>query len=226
MDDTISDGETVLSVGEADPKPFGVYPLITEQLRLGRILHGFRSGGGLRVFSFADDGIGYGEHPYAEQAMDLLEEDLAAGGRDYNDVYGKVHPHFVTGSSTPSSEVDRWVRAGNDFDVGYYPDGRFVFASSWGTEAIPRALYAQVIESRIPVCHVDERGYIFAVFPSTLPNGDKSACGRIVEPTHDECRRRGIFDPYEIKRGIWIEDDTFEGMLAKMEAELPKYWRA
>jgi hypothetical protein len=90
---------------------------IDEALEQGLSLRGFRSGGGLRVVRLEEHNSlkGYGEHPNLEEALRHLNEDYAAGGREYSDVYGPIHPHYLTGSSTPTSELDAHILGGNKF---------------------------------------------------------------------------------------------------------------
>ena len=59
----------------------------------------------------------YGEAPNIEEALQYLEEDIRAGGRSYGEVYGKLHPHYLTGSSLSTSNIDYWLRRGCTFDI-------------------------------------------------------------------------------------------------------------
>jgi len=84
-------------------------------------LHGFRSGGGLRVIRITKAGklTGYGENLDIMNALLHAEEDYFAGGRQYPDVYGedKIHPHYLTGSSTSTDKLDEWILAGHTIDA-------------------------------------------------------------------------------------------------------------
>jgi len=53
--------------------------------------------------------VGYGEHPHIQDALSHLNEDIAAGGRDYDEVYGKIKPCYITGSLEASSTLDDWL---------------------------------------------------------------------------------------------------------------------
>lgn len=94
-------------------------PHIEQALLSGATMHAFLSGGGLRVVRVTKNEklIGYGEHPHIEGALHHTNDDIKAGGRPYNEVYGKLKPYYITGSSTPSCPLDRWVRQGHTFDV-------------------------------------------------------------------------------------------------------------
>ena len=85
----------------------------------GATLHGFRSGGGLRVFR-VDNGpvlLGYGEHPQAQDALAHTELWLEKCP-EYEDFYGKKFPHYYTGSSSSGNCVlDQWLLKGNTIDV-------------------------------------------------------------------------------------------------------------
>lgn len=130
-------------------------PALEAELRNGLRLHAFRSGGGLRVIYLADDGHGpcspngkgYGEHPNIEEAIRLAEEDCAAGGREYEEVYGKLVPQFLTGTSNPSSPLDRWILMGRAFDVKF-EQGEFVFCSEFICERnTPKEIREQVVKA-------------------------------------------------------------------------------
>ncbi len=92
---------------------------IEKALKKGSKMHGFRSGGGLRVIRIEGNGKlkGYGEHPNVEDALSHANEDLSFGGRIYNAVYGVIKPHYLTGSSHTTSSLDEWLYVGNSFDA-------------------------------------------------------------------------------------------------------------
>lgn len=89
-------------------------------------IHGFMSGGGLRVLAIQSlvgkKDIAYGEHVTYSQALGVLTEDLARGGISYCQMY-RVHgepglrPHYYTGQSTPEPGLDEQIRRGNSFDA-------------------------------------------------------------------------------------------------------------
>jgi hypothetical protein len=102
---------------------------IEKALREGCKVRAFLSGGGLRVIRIEDaehELKGYGEHPHAEEALQHADDDYAAGGREYSDVYGGTEPHYLTGSTTTVGELDAWVRTGSTFHAVTEGDG-FVF---------------------------------------------------------------------------------------------------
>lgn len=97
------------------------YPNLTKALLRGAEGKAWRSGGGLRVVNMsvkdsdADDAkaieIGYGEHPDLLEALRHADEDVAAGGRDYKEVYGKIYDNYVTGSTKSETAVDQAVKS-------------------------------------------------------------------------------------------------------------------
>jgi hypothetical protein len=105
--------------------------VITTALQGEAKLHGFRSGGGLRVLRLGDF---YGEAPTFEDALALLADDIRAGGRDYADVYGKLVPHYVTGNCAASSPVDLVLLRGCCVDA--WREGVDVVATLGGYEEL------------------------------------------------------------------------------------------
>ncbi len=125
---------------------------IEQALRDGHNLHAFRSGGGLRVVYVRKPApacpetaeIGYGEHPYVEEALRHCGEDIQAGHRDYKAVYGGKYDHYLTGSASPSSELDRWLLNGHSFDIRFQ-GGQFVFEGGYLYQRrLPKEVEAQL----------------------------------------------------------------------------------
>lgn len=134
-----------ISKKECRPTKISEYPSLENKLKKNHSIHGFRSGGGLRVVRLEkcenDSKRGsleaYGEHPYVYNALQHLEEDCAAGGREYNKVYGPIHDHYLTGAYAESGcNFDAWACAGNGFDI-FYRDGEFVFESEYRKDYRP-----------------------------------------------------------------------------------------
>lgn len=104
-------------------------PGITLALIRGNRLHGFLSGSGLRVIRIEGEGdrlTGYGEHPHVTDALLHASEDYLTGRRNYKYVYGKKYPHYLTGSSESTSDLDSWLLQGNTIDAYKRPDGETV----------------------------------------------------------------------------------------------------
>lgn len=96
---------------------------IQHALQDGLKLHGFSSGGRLRVLSLdnnKDKQLYYGEGVDFHSALRILGDDVVAGGRKYKDVYGdgKIETAYWTGRyPTPGDVVDTWIYQGHGFDV-------------------------------------------------------------------------------------------------------------
>jgi len=67
-------------------------------------------------------GLAYGEHPNIEPALTLAELDCSLGGQPYEEVYGKITPHYLSGSAKASSSLDRWILVGRSFDISWDRD--------------------------------------------------------------------------------------------------------
>ncbi len=147
---------------------------IETALRAGGRLHGFRSGGGLRVISIQEQDKlrGYGEHPRVDDALLHANEDFLAGGRPYNEVYGKTKLHYLTGSQSFTSPLDLWILRGRTIDA--YFEGKQVFvelkALSENTE-VPKRVVNYIKRTGKPVLWMS-RGHWYDTEPSEFPNGE------------------------------------------------------
>ena len=119
------------------------YEHIEKALRDGYKIHGFRSGGGLRVLSMEKKGekkTFYGESCNLNDALRILNDDIKAGGREYSKVYGKKETHYLTGSYAREDDpLDAWVCGGNKFDVhfennAFVDSGQLMFVIDMSTE--------------------------------------------------------------------------------------------
>lgn len=118
-------------------------------------IHAFRSGGGLRVLRLecGDDLLGYGESIQFDEALKNLENDTAAGGRKYNEVYGKLTPHYLTGTSEVSSNIDRWLLMGRSFDIRnfHFGDEPYEFKSEFSSDLDFKQYHQAALDSTTPV---------------------------------------------------------------------------
>ena len=173
--------------------PSKTIEVIEGALRSGAKLHAFLSGGGLRVLSLDLDGkrVGYGEHPNVEEAFTHLAEDFEAGNRPYKEVYGKLHTHYLTGSSETTSALDAWVCQGSKFDA-YEQDGLFVFVlSGHGHTEMSKDMEERATNGE--TIRWSHRGYTFESWPSVFPgNGEKCCVTSILESPEG----RGGADPW------------------------------
>lgn len=155
---------------------------IEKALQEGNRIHGFLSGGGLRVVRIELDGVlkGYGEHPSVDHALRHADEDFLAGGRDYNAVYGGKHLHYLTGSTGVTSPLDSWVRQGRTFDT-YVRDGEVVLElHGYGETRTPQEVIKEVDEKRLPVTWAS-RGYTYETSKSRFPNGEPCHSTKIID---------------------------------------------
>ena len=155
---------------------------IEQALTYGCNIHGFLSGGGLRVVRIEQDGVlkGYGEHPHVDHALRHADEDYLAGGRDYHDVYGKKHFQYLTGSTSPNSPLDVWVRQGRTFDAEKLVGKIIVELHGYGETREPQEVMKQVNETGQPVSWAS-RGYTYETSRYTFPNGELGHSTRVLE---------------------------------------------
>jgi hypothetical protein len=146
-------------------------------------LHAFLSGGGLRVVRIEKNGTlkGYGEHPHIEEALAHADEDYAAGGRKYKDVYGedKIHTHYLTGSSTTSSTLDSWVHQGRTFDVWQENESVVVQLQGYKQLEHPEDLEKKVLKdgkSR----QFEQRGLIYEMSAMCFASGSPGISTKVV----------------------------------------------
>jgi len=155
---------------------------LEKSLEEGCKLHGFRSGGGLRVIRLEQEGNlrGYGEHPNVEDALSHADEDFLAGGREYKTVYGKSKPHYLTGSQTVTSPLDGWLIQGKTIDA-YMQEGEVVVElRGLARTETPEDIMEQVKQTEQPVTW-QNRGYTFETRPSKFPNGEPCYSTSILE---------------------------------------------
>jgi hypothetical protein len=170
-----------LSILPCTPQPLGSLLGLADAICAGARLHAFRSGGGLRVVRIERDGqlVAYGEHPYLEQALAYAEEDLAAGGCRYQEVYGKTRPHYLTGSSTPSSSLDRFVCRGPSFDVTC-EGGEFVFCAEFSHERrTPQDVIDRVLNLGIAIVFARD-GFVYQAERIRFANEERGVSTRVL----------------------------------------------
>jgi len=172
-----------------DEKKFEV---IEGALRKGGVMHAFMSGGGLRVMRIEKGRhgklLGYGEHPYADEALRHVAEDFAAGGRPYDKVYGTcnfdnpkkskkgIYDMYLTGASAPDGQLDAWIRKGSTFDARYV-DGQYeVDLRGWGEMRTPKDVIDRVTKTGKSETFKDERGNEYEASFMRFPGNGEPGC--------------------------------------------------
>jgi hypothetical protein len=157
--------------------------------------------------------IGYGEHPYIEEALRHADEDTAAGQRDYKKVYGKLYDHYYTGSASPSSDLDAWILRGRTFDVTHEA-GQFVaILKSIEDTTIPKDMQERVKQTGKKETFTS-RGYTYEITPCRFPNGEIGVSGRVLDTTLDK-NKAWMWDALRTGRGATILEALTNGMTAE-----------
>jgi len=148
-------------------------------------IHGFRSGGGLRVLysqprkETPNDvaAIPRGPRVYAEaiqvkEAWRILADDITAGGRDYLDVYGKTETHYLTGTTEASCGLDPFVLRGASLDVWVTNHSIWCRIDTYAEECAPPEMIDRACAGEQGLSWTDSRGFTFLF----VPNGDGRSC--------------------------------------------------
>lgn len=200
-------------------------------------LHAFRSGPGLRVTRVdstphADHANGterkewgYGEHPHVHEALRILADDLRAGCRDYDKVYGRVEPHYVTGSSTPHDVLDAWLLEGHTLRARFDATAQTFVVELVGMERhrTPMDIVQRVTGHGETIRWTDERGITRVATQGRFPNGDPS-CRVTVEnrPAGMPLSRTSMW--YATRTGTASNlADAIKAAFAAPKIESPRY---
>ena len=193
------------------------FPALDRALSEGAILHGFRSGGGLRVLRIerGDVLLGYGEHADVGGSLSLIEEDTAAGHRPYDQVYGVLHPHYLTGSSEAASVLDAVLLAGGKVDAWAEPSGSImVRAIRTMSTTFPEEIVREASETGRSVRHTS-RGYVFELVPTQDRDIHEI---RVVSVPHGGDATQAFF----CKVSFEGRGDDLAGALAALELSEPR----
>lgn len=155
---------------------------LDKALRDGACLRAFLSGGGLRVVCLERPTgtlVGYGEHPHLCDALSHAAEDYLAGGRPYKEVYGGSKPHYLTGSTTPNSDFDAWIRQGQTMDACCDRDQIVVALRGYEHQKTPESVQAKLGAGET-VCW-RARGYQFESAPARFGDGEIGWSTRVIE---------------------------------------------
>lgn len=186
-------------------------------LRDGARLHGFLSGGGLRVVALRKDDVdvGYGEHPHIEEALRILVEDYRAGGRPYAAVYGEIETHYLTGSPDPTTPLDAWVRRGCPVDAWWDVDAVVVELRSIEDLRTPLDVHLRARGGE--TVRWTARGYEYESCSCKFANGERGTETRTVsgpEPLsrawHWEAKRTGRGETFAHAVDVALAADPVE----------------
>ncbi|MEA1925790.1 MAG: hypothetical protein U9M90_00895 [Patescibacteria group bacterium] len=185
------------------PKKMPEFPGIHQGLSDGCKMHAFLSGGGLRVVCLDNDGkdVAYGEHPHIEEALDHLEEDFLAGGRPYEEVYGKLYPHYLTGSTLPTSNLDARIRRGETFDCWRERDEIIFELKGYAHTETPKNVLDQ-IERTGSAVQWRNRGYLYQTERTRFPSGDPAFSTKVISsPLNRDGANPWMYDVVKTGRG-------------------------
>lgn len=187
-------------------------------------IHAFSSGGGLRVVRIELDGKlkGYGEAPHVEDALAHADEDYISGGRRYENVYGKKYPHYLTGDTLSTSNIDYWIRRGSTFDAWQEGDLVVFELKGYHETGIPKDIRDRVLKSGEPETY-ENRGYTYCVERCRFANDELGTSCSVVEKPDD---KRSGADPWMYKitktgKGINFWQAMINAFYAH-EVEIPK----
>jgi len=184
---------------------------IENALRATGRLHAFLSGGGLRVVRIERKGklVGYGEHPNIEIALSHANRDAKKQTRPYSKVYGKKHPHYLTGSTSPSSELDKVILEGSTLDL-WHNGSEFVVEIRGSRQAkVPEAITHRVIETG-KAERWNERGFVFETSRDCFPSGEPCAKTRVLECPLGKSKSVWFYDFIKMGKAptLWAAIDT------------------
>ncbi len=164
------------------------HPEIEQALRDGHRLHGFRSGGGLRVINIENDAgetVAYGEAPHIEEALRHAAQDYALGHESYEKQYSgdnARYPHYLTGASEQSSPFDGEMSSGMKIDARRDPRNNDIAVALSGTKfgpEIPDGLQDYVTSTGNAAQFV-HRTITYEATPIRFASGDVGITTRVV----------------------------------------------
>lgn len=189
-------------------------PKIEQPLIDGHSIHGFSSGGGLRVVRIeTKDGelVGYGEAPQVEEAVAHAALDYQLGHEDYSRQYSGEearYTHYLTGTTEISSPLDGHLRWGHTLDV-VSRDGQVEVTLSGldQTPNVPQEVHDTVRATGEPATW-QERGITYSITASSFPNGEPCTSMKAVDNPEN-------LDPWMFSYSRTGRAETFEAAVAQ-----------
>lgn len=175
------------------------YPNIEQELRKGRVLHAFLSGGGLRVLTLLNEQgthVGYGEHPVLSEAFRLCEEDTLVGGKDYQELY-------LTGSSESEDEIDAWIRRGCSFDVKVQDEMVVAILYGWTRMQPPEGYHERALNGE-ETLEWTSRGFTYRIEPAEFPNGESCTATSVIAGVQESDANPWIWESTKTATGSTI----------------------
>ncbi len=136
----------------------------------------------------------------------LANRDTQAGGKPYGEVYGKEYPHFYTGSSKPSSNLDEWILRGNTLDIFQARNNVAVQLHRYQQTDFPQELVDQVIATGTPATWSSDRGFTYGIERFTFANNEPGVSGSVLDK------------PNGTKRDPWFYNVTKNGLGPTIDA--------
>lgn len=135
------------------------------------------------------------------------------GHREYSDVYGKIYPHYLTGTTDVSSNIDRWLLQGRSFDIRnlHHDNSPYEFESTFTHEIDSRKYFKELEQSGKFKLEVELDGIVYK-FYKTL----SGASAQVVE------NHSGL-DPWFRALKIQYRANTLENLLEEVNKKLT-YW--
>ena len=189
------------------PEIVPFHPEIEQGLRDGHSLHGFRSGGGLRVVYMENDKhetVAYGEAPHIEEALQHAALDYSLGHETYEQQYSGEqarYPHYLTGDTEASSLLDEKMRGGMKIEARRDPRNNDIAVALSGMKhapEIPAGLEDFVTSTGNPTTF-EERGIVYGARRIYSASGDVGMEIHVLANPHN--RRTNFYDYAKIAAG-------------------------
>ena len=152
-----------------------MYETTMDRLKAGAKIHGFSSGGRVRVLRSDTEGlIGYGEDADINEAFDELEKNFKTGKK------GII---YMTGGQ-PTTKFDAWVTYHSGYDITWNDKFQMVeIELNWiDFKGPPKNISETVMKLGVPIIAKDLYGATWQVSPFIFPgNGELGTSARVID---------------------------------------------
>lgn len=186
-----------------------MFPTIEKWLHDGAKIHGFSSGGRVRVLRIDNmKKKGYAEGANIDEAFHELEKNLKSG---------KDGICYMTGAYS-NGEFDKWSAVRGGFDISYNKDRKMVeIVLNWlHFHGAPREVVNTVQKTRKAMVATDLTGRSWYVYPSHFP-GNKEPCVGSQQIDASEEEKKNFSESRQMTLGA----ETLENLLESLETCLP-----